>query len=74
MLISLNSLITEKNNKTNIIVGAKKELKWNKLECEEHGHNVRNTVTKTNSWFLKVKKIQVKNKKNETFYFSAFET
>ena len=40
-LNSFNSLTTEKINIKNIKVGA-----MTKLECEEYGHNVRNTATK----------------------------
>ena len=52
---SFNLLITEKINKTGINVGARTELERYELECEQYGHNVRNTVTNTNSWFLKFK-------------------
>ena len=46
---SFNLLITEKKNKTSINVGAMTELEGYKLEREQYEHNVRNTVTKTNS-------------------------
>ena len=39
-----NFLETEKINTTYINVGVKRKLEEYKLECEEHGHNVRNTV------------------------------
>ena len=39
-------LTTEKINITNINVNAMTNLERYKLECEEYGHNVRNTQTK----------------------------
>ena len=58
----------KKNNKTNINVGAKTELKWNKLECEEHGHNVRNTVTKTFLIFKSKNQSKKQEKRNNLFF------
>ena len=48
-------LTTEKINIPKIYVGPMTKVERYSLECEEYGHKVRNTVTKTHSWFLKVK-------------------
>ena len=65
-LNSFNFLTTEKINITNTKVGARTKLEWYKWECEEYGHNVRNTVTKRpilDFWKLKTKFKKIK--KNE---------
>ena len=64
-LKSFNFLTTEKITITNIKLGARTNLEWYKLECEEYGHNVRNTVTGNNFLFLKVKNQIKKIKKYE---------
>ena len=54
---SFSFLTTDKLNIQKIKVGARTKLEWynHYLECEECVQNVRNTLTKTHSWFLKVK-------------------
>ena len=48
-------LTTKKIKITNKYKGARTKPEWYTLEDEKYEHNVKNTVTKTNSWFLKAK-------------------
>ena len=62
---SINFLTAQKIHITSLNLGARTKLEWYKKEREEYGNNLRNNVTKTNSWLLKVKNQIEKIQKNE---------